>query len=115
MTVVDPGTETRLVEIKGRPIVVRQLKDAQLALMVREGRLLQRASTDTARKVAALGHIMDLFESAVVQPEDIDYIIQLNINGKLELADMFGFITAFKAEPEPAHPVARRGRPPRAR
>jgi len=83
--------------------------------MVREARLLQRTGTPNARKIDALGHIMDLFESAIVQPEDVDYITQLNIQGELEMADMFSFIVAFKPEPEPAHPVARRGRPPRAR
>ena len=92
----DPGKETRLVLVKDRNIVVRQLNDAQLLLLGREARL------------ASVGRIFDLLESAVVQEEDREYLMDLAVKGDLELNDMLGFIRVF-AESE-QKPRVRRGR-----
>ena len=83
----DPGRETRLIDIKGRLITVRQLKDA-------------------------ISRMFDILESAIVQQEDKDYLTALNVAGDLEITDLMVFISSFN-EPQAAEkPKVRRGRPP---
>lgn len=111
----DTNTDTRIVDIKGRPVVVRQLTDAQLILMGRDASTLSREDVPGARKLEAAGFIMDMFESAIVQVTDRAYVMDLTRKGELEMQDFLGFLSAFK-EAEPAvKPVVRRGRPPRAK
>jgi hypothetical protein len=104
----DPGKETRLVPVKDRNIVVRQLNDAQLLLLGREARLAAKEDTDQNRRLASVGRIFDLLESAVVQEEDREYLMDLTVKGDLELKDMLGFITAFGEGEQ--KPRVRRGR-----
>lgn len=109
----DTGTDTRIVDVKGRAIVVRQLKDAQLLLMGRDAAILQKGDVAPQRKLEVAGYILDIFESAIVQPDDHAYIMDLTRRGELELRDFLGFLSAFHDDepaPEPK-PVVRRGRP----
>jgi len=110
----DPGNETRLVDVKGRTIVVKQLKDAQLLLMSRDAQLLAKDDVEPAAKVQAGAWILDAFESAIVQAEDKAYVLGLVRKGELELKDFLAFLTAF-GETEVKKPVVRRGRPPRSK
>jgi len=104
----DPGKDTRIVPVKGRNIVVRQLNDAQLLLLGREARMAARDDTEQTRRLAAVGRIFDILESAVIQEEDQDYLLDLTVKGQLELKDMMEFITAFGDEAQ--KPKVRRGR-----
>jgi hypothetical protein len=106
----DPGKETRLVDVRGRNIVVRQLNDAQLLLLGREARLAGREDTDNARRLSGVARIFDILESAVVQEEDREYLMDLTVQGDLQLKDMLDFISVF-GEPE-QKPRVRRGRRP---
>lgn len=110
MTAPDPGRDTRLVDVNGRNVVVCQLNDAQLLLLAREARLAQREDTENQRRLTAVGRIFDLLESAVVQDEDRDYLMDLTVAGNLSLGDLTGFVTAFTDEQED-RPRVRRGRP----
>jgi hypothetical protein len=112
MTAPDPGRDTRLVDVKGRNVVVRQLNDAQLLLLAREARLAEREGTDNQRRLMAVGRIFDLLESAVVQDEDREYLMDLTVAGDLSVGDLMGFVTAFRDEGE-EKPKVRRGRPPK--
>jgi hypothetical protein len=105
----DPGKETRLVDVKGRSIVVRQLNDAQLLLLGREARLASRETTNQDRKLSGIARVFDILESAVVQEEDREYLMDLTVAGELELKDMMDFITAFGTGEEDK-PKVRRGR-----
>lgn len=105
----DIGVETRLVPIGDRQIVVRQLQDAQLVLLAREGRVLGDDSSDGTRKMKAAGRILDILESAVVQPEDREYLIDLNIAGELTLTMMIDFVNVFNDDKKA---TVRRGRRP---
>lgn len=111
MTEKDPGRDTRLLEIKGRQVVVRQLKDAQMLLLIREAQMMQREDVDNTRKLVGIGRMMDVLESAIVQDSDRDYLMQLNVHGDLELSDLMGVVTAFREDQEPAKVAVRRGRP----
>ena len=107
----DPGRETRLLEIKGRQIVVRQLKDVQMLMLLREAQLMQREDVETTRKLLATTRMMDVLESAIVQDEDKEYLTDLNVRGDLELSDLMGVITVFSNDEEPKKAAVRRGRP----
>lgn len=107
MTQPDPGRDTRIVDIKGRNVVVRQLTDAQSILMLREARLLQRNEADTSRMFSAVSRMYDILESAVVQEEDKEYLLDLVTAGDLELRDMLVMLTVFGED----KPKVRRGRP----
>lgn len=103
----DPGKETRLIEVKGRQIVVRQLNEAQIMLMAREARTVGKADVSGAQKMVSAGRIMDILESAVVQQEDKDYLMELTIVGDLEMADLTQVVTVFGEEQ--VKPRVRRG------
>ena len=112
----DNQPETRLVDIKGRNIVVRQLKDAQLLLLGRDVRKLEDPNVTARDKLALASGVLDMFESVIVQPTDHEYVMTLTRKGELELEDFLEFLTAFKdKEPvEVTKPVVRRGRPPKS-
>lgn len=111
MTQPDSGRETRVVSVKGRNVVVRQLLDAQLLLLGREARLAAKEDVDQARRFTAVARIFDILESAVVQETDREYLLDLTVAGDLELNDLMGFISVFTADEE--KPKVRRGRPPK--
>lgn len=107
----DDGKETRLVDVKGRMIVVRQLVDLQLMYLQRYAGILQKDDVDNLTKVNAIGTMLDILESAVVQPKDREYLTGLAIKGDLGLRDLMGFINVFTADKE-EKPKVRRGRTP---
>lgn len=104
----DPGKETQLVPVKGRNIVVRQLTDAQLLLFGREARLASKNDTDPERRLSGIARIFDILESAVVQDEDREYLMDLTVQGELQLKDLMDFLTIFSDGEE--KPKVRRGR-----
>ena len=112
MTGPDPGKETRIIELKGRQLVIKSLNDAQIALMAREAKILQ-GNAEGDRKFTGVTRMFNLLESMVVQEEDKEYLNDLIVSGDVELKDLTDFIAAFK--PEDEKPTVRRGRPPRAR
>jgi hypothetical protein len=108
----DPGRETRLIDIKGRLVTVRKLTDAQMMLMLREAKVLQSDEAGLERKLTALSRVFDILESAVVQAEDKEYLVNLNVAGDIEISDLMVFITAFGELEVVEKPKVRRGRPP---
>lgn len=109
----DPGKETRIVDVRGKSVVVKMLLDAQLLLLAREARLAQSQDTESNRRMIAISRIFDILETAIVQESDREYCLNLAIKGELSLGDMLGFINAFSDEDE--KPKVRRGRPPAKR
>ena len=110
MTNPDPGRETRIVPVQGRNIVIRQLIDAQMMLLNRGARLLQRDDVDGASKLATVDRMFTILESVVVQPGDKVFLEVLMAEGTLSLKDLMGFISAFNEDQE-EKPKVRRGRP----
>ena len=110
----DNGTDTRLVDIKGRTVVIKQLKDGQLLLLGRDQRKLEDPQITDAEKMSTAIGVLDMFEASIVQPSDREYVMGLTRTGDLELKDFLSFLTAFQdpeATVEPVKPVVRRGRP----
>lgn len=110
----DPGKETRLVDVRGKSVVVRMLTDAQYLLLARESRVAQGADTPDERRLTSIARVFDILETAIVQEEDREYCIDLAVKGDLTLGDMLGFIDAFVTE-DGEKPKVRRGRPPTKR
>ena len=106
----DPGTDTRIVPINGRSIVVRQLRDAQLTLLAREAKEIQRG--DRTRQMDAAARMFNILESAVVQDSDREFLLDEITVGKVELKDILAFVSAFSEDQEEEKPKVRRGRPP---
>lgn len=106
--------ETRLVDVHGRMIVIRQLTDAQGPLLARELGIARKPNAPTERKVVAVGRCFDLLESMVVQEEDREYLLDLNLKGTLTLGDLMGFVSAFGEPAADAPRAVRRGRTPRS-
>lgn len=106
--------ETRIIPMKDRNIVVKQLKDIQLLLMSRDAELLGRDNVEPRQKLRAAGFIMDTFESAIVTEADREYVLGLARSGEIELEDMLVVLSAFREEEAPVKPVVRRGRPRKA-
>ncbi len=111
MTSPDPGRETRLVPVQGRNIVVRQLVDAQMMLLNRGARLLQRDDLDRDAKMATVDRMFTILESVVVQPEDREFLEDLMAEGKLNLRHLMDFVSVFNEDEPEEKPKVRRGRP----
>jgi hypothetical protein len=88
------------------------LKDAQLLLLGRDARQLEDPKISNKDKLSIASGVLDMFESAIVQPSDHAYVLDLTRKGELELSDFLAFLTAFEdKEAEAPKPVVRRGRP----
>lgn len=107
----DPGVETRIVDIKGRQVVVRQLTDMQMMLMVREMKVAQDPESTNMRKLHGIASCYDILESAIVQEEDRQFLVEQVKSRQVELKDMMEIFSAFQA---PEKPAVRRGRTSRA-
>ena len=114
MSQPDPGRETRIVPIKGRQVVARRLKETQLLLLARDAQRLQQDNVTSTAKLAAIARMMDIMESAIVQPEDRDYVTGLQVSGDLEMSDLMSVITVFESDDQQGVTV-RRGRPRKTR
>jgi hypothetical protein len=109
----DSGRETRVVPVKGRSIVVRQLTDAQMFHVMRHARILQKADVAIPDKLDSVERMLSILSKMVVQQSDRDYLRQLEEDGEIELKDLMDFIKIFQdEEPAPEKPKVRRGRPP---
>lgn len=111
----DTGRETRVVDVKGRPIVIGKLKDSQILFLNREAILLSRGGLTEDRVKTGMRRVLDVLESQVVQDLDREYLLDLVALGELELADLMGLVKAFREDEEPEKPKVRRGRRPAVR
>ena len=110
--ITDTGRETRLVPVKGRQVVVRQLVDTQMVHLLRHSRILQKDDVPISAKLDSVERLFAILQTMIVQPEDQEYLVELEESGEVELKDLMAFMTAFQ-DGEPEKPKARRGRPPK--
>jgi len=103
-----PQTTVRIVSLNDREIMVRDLGDMQKMLLARELRQLSR-DIDGHRKLLSIATIMDLLESVIINPEDVEYVKDQIVSHGFDLPDMLKFIKPKDTTPEP--PRVRRGRP----
>jgi hypothetical protein len=112
MTTPDPGRETRIVNVRGRNIVVRKIIDTQMMLLAREAKVLQRDDISADRQLTAVDRMFRILESAIVQPSDREFLEDLMLDGELDLRELTSFVTVFGEEEGAAKPKVRRGRAP---
>jgi len=114
MNAADPGRETRIVLVHGRNIVIRKLVDAQMMLLARESKILQRDDVEGSRKLESVDRMFRILQTAIVQPEDREYLEDMIVEGEVDLSELISFVTVFtKTEDgEDIKPKVRRGRPP---
>ena len=109
--VEDAGRETRVVPVAGRNIVVRQLTDAQMLHLMRHAKILS-SDIENMVKLDSMDRMLKILNSVVVQESDREWLVEAQENGDLELAEMTGWVNAFKA---PSNgPVVRRTRAKRS-
>jgi hypothetical protein len=112
MTTPDPGRETRVVDVRGRSVVVRKIIDTQMMLLAREAKVLQRDDVTPERQLTAVDRMFRILESAIVQPSDREFLEDLMLDGELDLRELTSFVTIFSDEGDAATPKVRRGRTP---
>jgi hypothetical protein len=112
MTTPDPGRETRVVDVRGRSVVVRKIIDTQMMLLAREAKVLQRDDVTPERQLTAVDRMFRILESAIVQPSDREFLEDLMLDGELDLRELTSFVTIFSDEGDAAKPKVRRGRTP---
>lgn len=109
----DTGRETRIVDVRGRNIVVRKIIDTQMMLLAREAKVLQRDDVSSDRQLTAVDRMFRILESAIVQPSDKEFLEDLMLDGELDLRELTSFVTIFSGEDdESPKPKVRRGRAP---
>lgn len=102
-----------MVPVAGRMIVVRRLTDTQLMHMARYANLLQKDDIAIKQKLDAVEHMLTILHKMVVQPSDLEFLINQEEDGAIELKDLMNFISIFQEDaPEDEKPKVRRGRPP---
>jgi hypothetical protein len=102
--------ETRVVDVRGRSIVIRSLLDTQLLSLNHEARILQRADIEPERKMKGMERMFKALLSVVVQASDQEYLEDLMAEGTLDLRELTTFATSFLTDQDEA-PKVRRGRP----
>lgn len=115
MTTPDPGRETKIIDMHGRNVVIRQLQDTQVMLLAREAKILQRDDIGVDRKLDGIDRMLAILESVVVQPEDRKFMQDLMTAGDLDLSELVSFVTVFQDDSEQKPARVRRGRAPAKR
>lgn len=110
---VKEEVEQRQVPFRGRTLTMKRMNTAQLTLLSREARLLQKDGIEPGRKLTGASRMFEAIESMVVGDEDKEWFSDLVAAGEADLLELIELVKAFK-EPE-EKPKVRRGRPPRAR
>lgn len=107
----EPEIDTRVVNLAGRDIVVRQLKDLQLLLMSRDAEILADEKSAPGRKLKAASFLMEAFESTIVGDGDLEYVQGAVRRGEVDLEALLAVMRVFREDAAPTKPVVKRGRP----
>lgn len=84
------------VTIKGREIPIRKLNETQMMLLVREARLLQ-SSQDVNRKLRSIALMIDIVESAIIDPEDQEWLMGQAGTGNISFGEILQMAAPFEA------------------
>lgn len=101
---------TRTVSFRGRDLIIQELLPAQHLLMIKIVRDLRKLGTNLNESVLDAAKILDILESALVDPGDVEFIEDLIIKRQLDLKEVIYLLADEREEEKPK--VVRRGRPP---
>jgi hypothetical protein len=103
--------QTRTTSFRGRDIVLQDLLPSQHILMIKIARDLKRAGDSLEGSILDVAKLLDILESALPNPEDVEFIEDLIIKRQLDLKEIIYLLAG--REEELAKPKVRRGRPPK--
>jgi hypothetical protein len=106
-----PATGT--ISIGDRDIAVKLITDGQIAVLFREAHNLQKDEIPVMVRAGSLDRIDRVVRSMIVDPDELEYVDDLILTGKLELVALMTQIleTLGSETKAPAAPKATRGRP----
>lgn len=90
-------SDLQTILFKGREISVKKLNETQKMLLVRETQVLRSNRQDTNRKLQAIATMINIVESALVDGDDRDHLMELAGTGQVEFKEMLELATAFDA------------------
>jgi hypothetical protein len=76
-------------------------------LIMREGAVLRSSKTDTERRMKGLATILDIIESTVEDPDDLEYLMNLAATGKVGFAELLHLVAPEQEDEAPKAPVRR--------
>lgn len=106
--------------VKGRDIEIKLPNEIQLMMFQRLFNRVQSESLDVMERMNSVGRILDVVESLIVSPADRGWVVDLMIDGNLDLADLTPLLNAIvegmkeKNAEAPVKAPVRRGRPKRS-
>lgn len=95
--------------VGGREISIKKLNETQIMLIMREGAVLRSPKIDTERRMKGVATILDIVESSIEDPDDLEYILKLVSIGKVEFPELLSLV-APEQEEAPKAPVRRAAR-----
>lgn len=84
------------VTIKDREVAVRTLNETQMMLLVREARVLGSRRADPQRTLRGIAMMIDIVESAIVDPEDQEWLMGLAGTGQIEFGEILKLVSDFE-------------------
>jgi hypothetical protein len=106
--------KTNTVPFRGRDIEVRPLLPAQDLLMLKIARGLRGLKVDEPGPgLLEAAKILEILESALVKPDDVEFIEELIIKRDLDLKEVIYLVAGKDPEQVDQKPKVRRGRPPK--
>lgn len=90
-------TDLQTIPFKGRDISVKKLNETQKMLLVREAQVLRSNRQEMDRKLQAIATMINIVESALVDGDDREYLMELAGTGQVEFKEMLEIATAFDA------------------
>lgn len=103
----------RTVPFRGRDIVLQELLDSQQILLIKITRDLKRRGEDLEGSVLDAAKLLDILESTLPNPEDVEFIEDLIIKRQLDLREVVYLLAGKDEELTAPKKVVRRGRPPK--
>lgn len=101
-------TDLDLVTIKDRDVPIKKLNETQMMLLVREARVLRSEHQPMERKLRSIAFMLDIVESALVNPDDQEWLMGLAGTGQIEFGEMLKIATPFEQAAQAAtKPVKR--------
>jgi hypothetical protein len=95
--------------VGGREIAIRKLNETQIMLIMREGSVLRSNKIDTERRMKGVATILDIVESSIEDPDDLEFLMKLVSMGKVEFPELLHLVSP-EAEEAPKAPVRRAAR-----
>lgn len=103
-------SDIETIPIKGRDVPIKKLNETQMMLLVREAQIVRRTSQDSDRRLRGIARMIDIVESALLEPEDQEWLMDLAGRGRIDFAEILAIVAPFEEQAEAPVKTVRRGR-----